>query len=458
MVTFTMNPGVLWTATFVPANTGKSISFTYPAANATLKTNSFLLQGRMTSEFKSARISCQIYSLSTGFGVGPLLATIGTTAWSAAVTNLPADNYVVEAMATNGAGASTTTFERFSISAFADVVGTYTGLFICTNGPIAPTNSGYLTFTVGPSGTFSGRLVFPAYAPIPIYSLAFENVDFSTGYVPFGFTSFHGQPLVGAIYLDLHNGTDLAIGTIASTNWSSQLNCYRTVTKLSASTIPAAGEYILSLQPGNQTNGLNTDGYASVVATKGGALVFSGALPDNTTFSQSTTVSKDGVWPVYATPNGDRNDGMLIGWETNSPSGSCSGQLFWYKGPNIGSYDKGGIGIVSNMPVTSNGTNYSRPAAGSQYSIIFQGGTIAPPLTNSVTVNGAGQFVVSGGTADKLKISLTANGVLSGSILNPNNNKVLQFKGAFISPSQGGSGFIPDADGQVGFFELKLKP
>jgi cyclophilin family peptidyl-prolyl cis-trans isomerase len=459
VVTFTNSPGLLWTATFVPGNTGKGIAFTYPTANARLTTNTFLLKGRMTSSYKSARISCQISSLTTGFGVGPLLATSGATTWSAGVSNLPPDNYIVEAVATNAAGQSTIISERFSILAFADVVGTYSGLFICTNSPVAPTNSGFLTFTVTPSGTFSGKLVFPAYGAIPIYSLSFENIYFTTGY--YSITTSENvpvKPLSMAIYLDLSGGTDVALGTISSEAWSSQLICHRAVTKLSTHTTPATGKYILSLQPGNQTNKPDTNGYAALVIASDGTMALSGALPDDTTFSQSAGVSTNGVWPLYVIPAGYKTNGMLMGWETNQASGGSSGQLYWYKASDIGAYYTNGVGIVSNMPVNSTGTNYARPATGSQYSIIFQGGTIVPPLTNSLMVNEAGQFVVSNSPPDKLKISLSANGVIAGSILNSNDNKTLRFKGAFISPSQGGSGFIPDAGGQTGCFELELEP
>ena len=168
---FTMSAGILWTATFVPTNAGKGISFTYPPINAILRTNTFLLKGKMTSSFKSARVSCQISSLTTGFVIGPLLATSGTTTWSVGVSNLPPDNYLVKAVATNGTGQTTFISEKFSILAFTEAAGTYTGLFISTNTPIAPTNSGFLTFTVEPSGLFSGKLSFPAYPPIPIYPL-----------------------------------------------------------------------------------------------------------------------------------------------------------------------------------------------------------------------------------------------------------------------------------------------
>ena len=112
--------------------------------------------------------------------------------------------------------------------------------------------------------------------------------------------------------------------------WSSQLICYREVTKLSTNTMPATGKYVLSLQPGSQTNGRSTNGYAALVINARGVIAaLSGALPDNTTFAQSARVSKEGIWPLYAVPAGDKNNGMLIGWETTVQPGvaaaSCIG-------------------------------------------------------------------------------------------------------------------------------------
>ena len=450
-VTFTNSAGLLWTATFVPSNTGKGISFTYPTLNARLTTNTFLLKGRMTSSFKSARISCQIFSRTTGYGVGPLLATSGTSTWSAGVSNLPPDNYVVIAAATNAAGQSAIISEQFSVVALAEVAGTYTGLFICTNSPVAPTNSGFLTFTVEPSGSFSGRLIFPPYRAIPIYSLPFENIYFTTGiYSISASENVPEKPLSLVIYLDLNGGSDIAVGTIFSGAWSSQLICHRAVTKLSTNTIPATGKYILSLQPGNQTNGPDTNGYATLVISSGGTMALSGVLPDDTTFSQSARVSKDGIWPLFAIPAGDKNNGMLIGWETNSASGSCSGQLYWYKAPNVGAYYTNGV----DTNVNSTGTHYTPPAEGS-YSIVFQGGTMSEPVTNDLAMTRTnGQFKPVNPT-DKLAISLSANGVLTGHFVGANDNKPLQFKGAFLGQSQGGSGFILEDDGQTGYFLLE---
>lgn len=458
-VTFTNSEGDLWTATFAPTNAGNGISFTYPPKNARLTTNGFTLKGKMTPAFKSARVTYLVSSLTAGFSVGPFSAANGAGGWSAAVSNLPPDNYIVEAAATNSLGQTTSITELFSVEPFVNAAGTYTGLFICTNQPVAPTNSGFFTFTVAASGLFSGKLQFPAYAPVPIYTQGFQNVDFLSGYYSVTASKVPQSPLTIAINIDLSGASDAAFGTVSSSsNWSSSLVCYRAATKLSTNSPAAPGKYILSLQTGNQTNVPSANGYAAIAVTAKGSAALSGALPDDTPILQSARVSTNGVWPVYLVPSGDGKSGLLIGWQTNAAAGSSSGQLYWYKAPGIGHYATGGIGVSNDLLLTSIGTNYIPPAKGGQFAIQFQGGTILSPLTNSLLVTNDGRWVVTGGAPDKLKISLSASGVISGMFVNTNDNKTLSFKGAFISASQGGSGFIPDAGGQIGSFDLTPLP
>src|SRR5208282_5163077 len=114
-----------------------------PAANAILKTNSFLLKGRVAAGFQSGSVTCQISSLTTGTNVVTVPATMNGARWSASVSNLPPDNYLVLATATNGNGQSANVSERFFVLAFDELAGTYTGLFLDTNNPVAPTNSGF---------------------------------------------------------------------------------------------------------------------------------------------------------------------------------------------------------------------------------------------------------------------------------------------------------------------------
>jgi hypothetical protein len=361
------------------------------------------------------------------------------------VTNLPPDNYVVQAVATNSEGYGSVISEKFSVLDFKGVAGTYNGLFICTNGPVTATNSGFFKITVTASGAFSGKFLFPAYAPTPL------NAGFY-GDGTVGVSLNYPKNLVYAsMALDLTNGTDALTGRIysASNTWSSQLVCYRAVTKLATNTTPAKGKYVLSINP---TGWPNTNGYASLSVGGSGALTLGGELPDGASFSQSVGVSKSGVWPLYVIPAGYRTNGMLMGWETNQPSGACSGQLYWYKKGGIGTYYTNRV----NSVVNSTGTNYLAPVTGN-YSIVFQGGIIGVPLTNDLKVaHAGGQFAVSKpAPADKLTISLSPNGVLTGHFVNINESKPLQFKGAYFGKSNGGSGFILEGDGETGYFSLE---
>ncbi len=465
--TFTMSSNLTLTAEFVSIGVPKVISFAYPTANVKLNTNTFPLKVRLASSAKSAQVTCQIFSLTTSNEVVPpltLTKTSGNT-WSATVSNLPPDEYEVEAVAAYDVGGKSTSSavsEIFSVLDFKQVEGTYAGLFICSSGgPVAPTNSGFFTCTVTASGTFSSKLLFPAYKPLAINGRFYINngegfFDIDGNIKTDCPLDLPGNPaFLGFMSLDLTNGLDELTGYVYATNqtgysWYSQLICYRAVTKLSARTTPATGKYIFSLDP---TNWPNT-GYASLSVGSGGTLALSGALPDGASFSQSARVSKDGTWPLYVVPAGYKTNGMLMGWETwqTNGLGSYTGELNWYKQNGVGAYYTSGI----NTNVNSTGTNYVRPAKDS-YSIVFQAGTNSVLGSNHLTVTHlGGQFVVPSPTpADKLAMSLSASGVLTGHFVTNNDSKPLQFKGAFFGQSQGGSGFILDGDGQTGYFLLE---
>jgi peptidyl-prolyl cis-trans isomerase A (cyclophilin A) len=456
--TFTMSSNLALTVEFVSSDVPKVISFSYPTANAKLNTNTFPLKVRLASSAKSARVTCQIFSLTTTNAnevFPPLsLTETGANIWSATVSNLPPNEYEVEAVATydmKGTNTSSAAFEKFYVLYFKQVEGTYTGLFTCYSGaPVDPTNSGFFTCTVTASGAFSARLLFPAYEPLVV----------SSGFDVFGYTGTYtwlipGNPVSMELSLDLTGGLDELTGYVYATNesWVSSLTCYRAVTKLSDAT-PAKGKYIFSLDP----TGWSNIGYASLSVGSSGTLALSGALPDGASFSQSARISKDGVWPLYVVPAGYKSKGMLMGWETwqTNGSGSYTGPLSWYKAPNVGTYYTNGI----NTNVNSTGTNYVPPAAGS-YSIVFQEGTNSVLGSNDLSVAHAGaQFKPeSASDTNKLAISLSASGILTGHFITNSDSKPLQFKGAFFGQSQGDSGFVLDGDGQTGYFLLdQLEP
>ena len=325
---------------------------------------------------------------------------------------------------------------HFTSNLFPSVAGVYTGVFLNSNN-VTPTNAGFITITTTGTGVFSGNLKFPSRA-YPIY-WQFPY----TGSVTLLAPGFDSNYLEFVLNLDLTNGSDTISGYVADQPsrapavWSNSFVLNRSVTRLSGGNAPAAGKYVLLLQPENAASGSAPAGYAAVTLGAAGALAVSGALPDNTAFSQSAGMSKNGVWPVYMVPSSYQGKGMIIGWQTNAPSGACDGQLFWFKPA---------IGFATNL--TSTGALFAAPAANTQYEMVLAGGAASP-----LAISKARQFVPQ---PPIVAIFLLPTGVLSG-VIDVNNAK-LPFKGAFINPSAGGAGFILDTGGQTEGFQITPAP
>jgi cyclophilin family peptidyl-prolyl cis-trans isomerase len=520
-VTTTLNPSKTFhivsnltlTATFVPEDTSlQGISFTYPPANAMLTNGTFSVAGKLPASLVVTQMTCQLFLQSNGVTALPQSVTLDATGtkWTLPVTNIAPGSYKVLAVGYDNKGNARLVSENFNLLArfsvavqppsagtvtaglngkylqvgkaynisakaktgqifaywtgavantnsaattfvmssnavltatfttnlFPAVAGTYTGLFLDPT-YASPTNAGFVTLTTTGTGVFSGQLKFPSRTYPILYAFPY------TGSVVLVGKGLDSNYLQLVLTLDLTNGTDTITGYVADETssgfyvWASSLVLYRSVTRLPGSNAPAAGKYVVLLQPENDTNAPAAAGYAAISLGANGALAVGGTLPDNTAISQSAKMSKDGIWPVYIVPPSYKGKGMIIGWQTNTPSGACDGQLFWFK-PSVGS--------ASNLTCT--GAAFAAPAAGTQYQMVLAGGT-----SNALAVSQTRQFVPA---PPIVGISLLSTGVLSGSI-DLNNNK-RPFKGAFVSPSAGGAGFIVDTNGQMDGFQILPQP
>jgi len=501
------------TVTFVPEDASlKGITFTYPLANAKVPSNTFnRVEVKAPASLSVTQMTCQLFLQSNGVTASPQPVTDHTAnKWTFPVTNLTPGPYTILAVAYDDKGNSRLVSENFNLLAklavevqppgkgtvtaglngkylevgktynisatpksgqvfafwtggattpysaattfvmssntvltanftnnlFPAVAGTYTGLFF-NPANVTPTNAGFVTLTTTRSGAFSGKLMFPSRG----YSLA-------SRFIYNGFNELRGRgldsnTLIVNLNLDLTNDTDTITGYVMDQLspglylWSNSLILYRATNHLSSTNAPVPGKYVVLLQPENATNGPVTDGYAAISLGSGGALALGGTLPDNTAISESAKISKAGIWHVYIVPASYKGKGMIIGWQTNTPSGGCNGRLFWVK-PEIGS--------ARNL--ASTGAKFEAPVADTNYQMVLAGG-----ITNSLPVNKSHQFVP---VAPITGISLLPTGVLSGHI--DLNGDKRPFKGAFISPSEGGAGFILETGGQTDPFEISIEP
>jgi cyclophilin family peptidyl-prolyl cis-trans isomerase len=345
---------------------------------------------------------------------------------------------------------------NFVSNYFPNIQGTYSGLYYPTNASVFVTNSGYITLKVTPTGSFSGQF-YDAGRPL---SLGGQFLPDGTEELIGG---GGGLLLIVHLSVDLTNGTGLLTGTITNAinnqvTWVANLLAYRGVSSLSAVTNSTggvgAGNYVLGISgtPGAAASPPGS-GYASVSLTSAGKVNLTGMLADNTSISESVGISKEGIFPVFASLYGAK--GEVFGWQTNTSGTNFTGQVNWLKLTGTGTYYKSGFEITLDSSTDA----YSPPVSGTQYLMTIGGGTLTTTLTNMLTVNAARQFVPASPNADNLHISAAAGtGVLSGQFVNPATGKTILFKGAFASPGVGGSGYTLDSNGQTGYIQIQAAP
>ncbi|HEY3862209.1 MAG TPA: peptidylprolyl isomerase [Verrucomicrobiae bacterium] len=448
---FAMTPGFTITATLVSNTLPHTLTITAPALNARVTNPSITLAGKIAATVAQPHIVCQLFQNSLPF-TGFVPATVSGTSWTLPVSNLTMGIFDAVAMATDASGKTTVAEQQFVVNYFASLAGSYKGLFLDPTN-IAATNAGYISFQLSPLsplvlqhtfGMVAGSLAFPGRS-YP-FSVKFSNLG-SAAAVPIGLDG------VLDLSLNITNFSGIMTGSLIQGGDSVPFTAYRTLSKLATNTVIAPGHYALDLQPQTPANsvldGPPGDSFATVIASAAGNLAVAGTMADNSTFSQSTGVFTNGAWPLFAKFYAGK--GMLIGWETNLPSGESSGSLYWIKAAKNGTYYTNGLG----EQLISAGTNYAAPKPPGQFTIVLGGGTLATPITNQFSFNAAGTIVPAAGTLDQLKGSvLLSTGVVKGSIVNPVNKKALSFAGVFVGQAQGGSGFTLDANGETGYFDI----
>jgi hypothetical protein len=210
---------------------------------------------------------------------------------------------------------------------------------------------------------------------------------------------------------------------------------------------PFAGLYTMII-PGTNTAGTNAtgvpkgDGYGTVSIASNGSVVFSGLLSDNTALTMSTGVSEYGQWPLYASlASGQGTLWGLMTFTNNS-------EFYLQSNPGVVSepakavafYPKGFTNYVYY-----NWSTYQAPAVGERVMaltngiIVFSGGNLTKPLTNSITLSI--DNVITFDSTNSVSLNLT-NGTFQGSFWHPVINQSVTFKGALIQEQATGHGFF----------------
>ncbi len=154
-VTFSMSNGLALTATFITNSLAKLVSFTYPAANSTVATNTFMLTGSVSPNVNSPQVIFQLFTGVEPVG-GTQYATVTGTTWSIPMSGLKEGSYTAVAIASDSAGRQTLITENFKVNVYSTILGTYYGVFFNTNS-ITPTNAGF--FQIEPEQLRAGEWI-----------------------------------------------------------------------------------------------------------------------------------------------------------------------------------------------------------------------------------------------------------------------------------------------------------
>jgi hypothetical protein len=307
---------------------------------------------------------------------------------------------------------------------FSDVKGTYNGIVYDPN-DVTSGNSGYLTITTTATTSFSGKL-----------QMGGKSYSFSAKFDATGSNTTKVGAWTMTVVLDLHGG-DRITGQITDGNWIALLQLNRAVfSKTKPTTL--FGNYTLVVRPDDGSTG---NGIGTLSVDVAGNVNCKLTLPDGTTFSEKTTLSKDGAWPLYAAPY--KTGGLVIGWmqfQSAAPGDGFAGPCIWTKSAGKAAPYAGGL--TNEFTVT--GSLYKTPPLAYQTfggaTVVFSGAGLTLPITNSVMWGANNKIVNQSGKS--MKLSLTASsGLFKGTVLI--NGKNVPFQGVLVEKNNEGLGFFP---------------
>jgi hypothetical protein len=321
--------------------------------------------------------------------------------------------------------------------AFNFTKGSYHGLFYDTNAGVNASSAGSFTATTTPRGGVSAKIAVGGHT----YSFSgkFDSQGMATGAVHSGSARLNVQ-------LQLTSDNQQIQGTI------SQGNSWSAVLQADLQAANGAGTYTMVIPP--LANGPQGYGIGTVTVDAAGNLKWSGTLADGTKVTQSSAVSAQGFWPLFAPLyNGS---GLVMSW-MQFVTGGLNGDLIWIK-PAGGSskYYPGGF----TNEVEATGSAYSKPAHGTPVlnwpsglgNAIFESGGLSAPITNQISLGSNNKVKDLTGTY-KLTLSITtSSGLFSGSVTSSSGHRHVSFSGAirsstnaagfFLNPSEGLSGSV----------------
>ncbi|MDB6056408.1 MAG: hypothetical protein JWO95_252 [Verrucomicrobiales bacterium] len=319
------------------------------------------------------------------------------------------------------------------------VRGVYNGLILNTNN-INGTSSGSFNLLINKPDTYVLRINVGNTS-----GTATGRFD-ATGAADF---STRGRnPISGHIQLDLSGTSDHVTGDVTAPVTASMVGD-RNVFDLKTNLCQFAGQYNMVIGTNPSVGG---NGYANVFVDGAGNLRMNGVLADGKSISQSTTVSKDGFWPMFAAPYG-ANNGAFMGWIniTNIPQSSLHGVSYWFHpASHIGAFTNE---FSERQDVI--GSLFIQPPANVSImewtdGMATVGGDDLPyPLSSHLTWRSNNTINVD---LNDFTFQVTSFGNIRGTLTRPVNHRVTTLQGTILPKTNWAGGFFLDTSSSGYFF------
>jgi hypothetical protein len=253
-------------------------------------------------------------------------------------------------------------------------------------------------------------------------------------------------------------GGEQILGTVKATGWLSEIFAYLQQAPGKSAPAVAGGKYTMVIPPDdNSPNSPAGYSYGTVQVDAAGNVRWAGTLADGTKVSQKSTISKQGIWPLYASLYG--GSGSVVSWvQFGAQAGSdLSGVVLWEKPAGVPgkTYTAGFTNTVE-----ASGSVYTPPKGGAK-AFNFTAGTVSftgasVTLTNSISLDSRNH--VSNLAGSKLTLGITpSSGLFHGTVQNSATGKNLVLQGVVLQGTTNGFGLFLNS-GQSGSITLTPTP